>query len=154
MTTFNKNFQCIVIHIQIKWKEKQEKDSSQSNNRYIFILILKSESQNIKVTAHQNFAKLRIIFKGHLKTNQQYHISQINHSQETHHHFLGHHSVLPLFHFSLPLGLLYLQVLRSRDDFKDGNLFLNVETLANLNNPSYANYKCFAIFLWKIQRWF
>jgi hypothetical protein len=34
-----------------------------------------------------------------------------------------------------------------RDDFKDGNLFLNVETLANLTNPSYANYKCLAIFL-------
>jgi hypothetical protein len=25
--------------------------------------------------------------------------------------------------------------------------FLNVETLANLTNPSYANYKCLAIFL-------
>jgi hypothetical protein len=33
------------------------------------------------------------------------------------------------------------------DDFKDGNLFLNVETLANLTNPSYANYKCLTIFL-------
>ena len=27
----------------------------------------------------------------------------------------------------------------SRDDFKDGIFFLNVETLANLTNPSYAN---------------
>jgi hypothetical protein len=34
-----------------------------------------------------------------------------------------------------------------KDDFKDGNLFLNVETLANLTNPSYANDKCLAIFL-------
>jgi hypothetical protein len=33
-----------------------------------------------------------------------------------------------------------------RDDFKDENLFLNVETLVNLTNPSYANYKCLAIF--------
>ena len=35
----------------------------------------------------------------------------------------------------------------SRDDFKDENLFLNVETLANLIDPSNANYKCLAIFL-------
>jgi hypothetical protein len=34
-----------------------------------------------------------------------------------------------------------------RDDFKDGNLFLNVETLTNLTNPSYVNYKCLVIFL-------
>ena len=30
-----------------------------------------------------------------------------------------------------------------RDDFKDGNLFSNVETLANLTNPSYFNYKMY-----------
>jgi hypothetical protein len=34
-----------------------------------------------------------------------------------------------------------------KDDFKDGNLFLNVETLVNITNPSYANYKCLVIFL-------
>jgi hypothetical protein len=39
------------------------------------------------------------------------------------------------------------KVLRNRDDFKDGSLFYNVETLANLTYPSYANYKCLAIFL-------
>jgi hypothetical protein len=40
-------------------------------------------------------------------------------------------------------------VVPTRDDFKDGNLFLNVETLANITNPSYVNYKCLAIFFKK-----
>ena len=34
-----------------------------------------------------------------------------------------------------------------RDDFNDGFFFSNVENLVNLTNPSYANYKCLAIFL-------
>jgi hypothetical protein len=37
-----------------------------------------------------------------------------------------------------------------RDDFKYGNLFSNVETLVNLNNPSYANYKMFGDIFVKI----
>jgi hypothetical protein len=37
--------------------------------------------------------------------------------------------------------------LLKKDDFKDGNLFLNVQTLTNLSNPSYASYKCLAICL-------
>jgi hypothetical protein len=38
-------------------------------------------------------------------------------------------------------------MVKIRGDFKDGNLFLKLESLANLTNPSYANYKCLAIFL-------
>jgi hypothetical protein len=54
------------------------------------------------------------------------------------------------------MSLIFLTIVgvgkSSKDDFKDGNLFLNVETLANLTNPSYGNYKCLAnIFCKNIQ---
>jgi hypothetical protein len=38
-----------------------------------------------------------------------------------------------------------------RDDFKDGKLFLNVETFVNLINPSYSNYKFWRYFCKNIQ---
>jgi hypothetical protein len=38
----------------------------------------------------------------------------------------------------------------TRDDFKDGNLLENVETLVNLTNPSYANNKMFGDIFVKI----
>jgi hypothetical protein len=51
-----------------------------------------------------------------------------------------------LFHLKIPF-VLHLDHIPIMVDFKDGNLFKNVETLANISNPSYANYKYLAIFL-------